>query len=72
MVLNGLLMVLLGGCATDSSSYVVCGTLYYYPTEVQMAVADEVEQLPVSSKIPMFMGDYAAVRAEIKACKEKK
>lgn len=54
-------------CAGGNSE--VCPTLYAYPAEVQAQAAAELEALPPGAALPRMMGDYAAVRAEIRACR---
>lgn len=58
--------VSLTACATGSSD--VCPTLYAYDVKTQAQAAAELDALPEGAALPRMMGDYAAVRAEIRAC----
>jgi len=38
-----------------------------YPQEVQAQAADELEALPEGSVLPLLIGDYAVLRAQLRA-----
>jgi len=61
--------VSLTACATGSSD--VCPTLYAYDAETQTRAADELATLPADAVLIRLTGDYAAVRAEIRACRAR-
>lgn len=63
---TALAAALLTGCAKVDSS-AVTPTLYIYSPELQAQAAAELEALPVDSVLPRLIGDYAVVRAEIRA-----
>lgn len=57
--------VSLSGCAQVVSEG--CPRLPTYSPEVQTQAADELEALPVGSVLPVFIGDYAVMREELRA-----
>ena len=57
----------LTACATGSSK--VCPSHITYSPEAQARAADELAALPAESELVRLIGDYAAVRAEIRACR---
>lgn len=63
---TALAAALLTGCAKVDSS-AVTPTLYVYSPEMQAQAADEIDALPEGSVLPRLIGDYAVVRAEIRA-----
>ena len=62
-----LLMLLLGGCETASSS--ACPVEVRYSAEVQRQAAAEIARLPPGSTLGVFMADYARLRAQTRACR---
>ena len=58
----------LTGCAAGTSDP-VCPTLTPYSAEEQRQAAEELAQLPPGGVIERMIGDYAAVREEIRACR---
>lgn len=61
---------LLAACETVVSSG--CPSLYKYSAEEQQKAADEIALLPGDSVLLRMMGDYAAVRNQIRVCKGEK
>lgn len=66
-LLIAILPLWLTACAGGSSD--VCPTLMPYNAELQGQAAGELEALPPGSALARLMGDYAVVRAEIRACR---
>lgn len=67
--LLALTLISMTSCDLATSEVSACPTLYSYPPELQKRAADESTRLPPGSALRIFMRDYAAVRAEIRACK---
>ncbi len=62
----------LTACATAGSSpSAVCPSLVPYSAEEQARAADELAALPAAAELGRLMGDYAALRAEIRACRAR-
>lgn len=57
--------VFLSGCGMDASN--VCPTVKAYSRDLQTRAADELDALPAESVLPIFLGDYAVMRAELRA-----
>lgn len=57
--------VCLSGCVRHVSE--VCPRIQSYSPEVQARAADELETLPADSVLPVFLGDYAVMREELRA-----
>lgn len=67
-------MSLLTGCvpaASDQAPVVVvtCPTLIDYDQASLNKLADEIDALPRNSLLPLFMADYAGLRAQVRACR---
>lgn len=58
----------LTACARENSSP-VCPTLPEYTAQLQQQAAAELGAMPESAALVRFMGDYAAMRAEVRACR---
>lgn len=56
---------LLSGCGTVVSEG--CPRIPTYSPDVQTQAADELEALPAGSVLPVFIGDYAVMREELRA-----
>lgn len=67
-------MSLLTACGTkvfDPVLITYCPTPVVYSDEFNAELADEIEELPVSSdKIVIALSDYATTRDKLKNCKE--
>ena len=59
----------LTGCA-GASFDASCPSLAPYSAEEQARAADELDTLPPGSVVARMMGDYAATREEIRACRQ--
>lgn len=59
-------MMLPTACATVISN---CPTLQVYAPELQAEAAEQLEALPKGSALVVMIGDYGAVRNEIRACR---
>ena len=57
--------VCLSGCAQVVSE--ACPQIRTYSPEVQSQAADELDALPANSVLPVFIGDYAVMREELRA-----
>jgi hypothetical protein len=67
LLLTSALIVSLTGCAKGVSE--PCPSLVEYDRAEQAQAADELAALPEGSALARLTGDYAAVRAEIRACR---
>jgi hypothetical protein len=62
-------MLWLTGCATGGSdARAPCPPIVDYTAAEQVRAADEVEALPESAAIVRMLGDYAALRDQVRAC----
>lgn len=59
-------LLLLSGCAKAVSN---CPALREYTLAEQYRAADEQDALPPTSMLAEFMSDYAALRAQVRACR---
>lgn len=57
--------VCLSGCAQVVSE--ACPVIRTYSAELQAQAADELDALSAESALPVFIGDYAVMRAELRA-----
>jgi uncharacterized protein YceK len=57
--------VCLSGCAQAVSE--ACPQMKTYSPKVQTQAADELDALPQGSVLPVFIGDYAVMREELRA-----
>lgn len=64
-----LAMVSLTACATGNSDTATCAAVVEYDKAMQEAAAAALEALPEGSPLTPLMGDYAALRAELRACR---
>ena len=67
----GLVMSLLGGCATggsDEGGYAVCPPVAEYSREEQVRAAEELALLPEGAVIVEMMADYAVMREQARGC----
>lgn len=55
----------LNGCATPSSE--ALPPVKKYSAQVQAQAADELEALPAGAVLPLFIADYAVLRAQVRA-----
>lgn len=63
-------MLSLTACGTPGgSSPSACPEIVEYPPEVSQRLADEIEQLPADSIIPMIVEDYIRERDMLRACR---
>ena len=63
-------MLWLSACAMDSSDLQApCPPVVDYTTVEQVRAADEVEELPEGAVIVRMLGDYAALRNQVRACR---
>jgi hypothetical protein len=64
---------LLGACATASSERtgVACAPVPEYRQELLARAAGEVEQMPEGSVVVRMIEDYAVMRAQGRACKQR-
>lgn len=61
--------VFLTACATGSSDRAACPDLAHYSAAAQRAAAEALEALPEGSPLAPMLGDYAALRAAVRACR---
>ena len=61
---------LLSACAQPGSEPRAFPPLRPYSPEVQAKAADELGALPPGSVLPMFMADYAVLRAQVRAMRK--
>ena len=64
---------LLAACATANSETAAvgaCPTLVHYTAELRERAAREVEQLAEDSAVVELLSDYAAMRAQSRACRQ--
>lgn len=48
---------------------VICPSLVEYPVQVQRELAEELEQNKDAKQTQRFIADYAALRDQVRACK---
>lgn len=68
---------LLTGCVPANSDpapvvVVTCPTLIEYDQATLNRLANEIDAQPGGSLLPVFMMDYAALRAQVRACRDAK
>lgn len=63
-----LLLMLLAGCATGSSS-VVCPQEVRYTRQQQTAAAIELDRLGPDSMLGVMIADYGRLRNQVRACR---
>lgn len=64
-VLLLIVILSLNGCATPSSE--ALPPVKVYSPKVQAQAADELEAMPEGAVLPLFIADYAVLRAQIRA-----
>ncbi|KPU84843.1 hypothetical protein JI58_01280 [Marinosulfonomonas sp. PRT-SC04] len=57
--------LLLNGCVKPSSE--ALPPVKEYSPQVQAKAADELEALPAGAVLPLFIADYAVLRAQVRA-----
>ncbi len=68
--MRGPVLLLIGAAFLTGCAQVVseaCPQIRTYSTEVQARAADELDALPADSVLPIFIGDYAVMREELRA-----
>lgn len=71
-MLPAIAVSLLTACATGSSDPAcVCPPVKEYKQDFQTQLANEIEAAPQDAAFPVAMQDYAVMRAQARACKEK-